>query len=378
MDSTANERSRLHARVSTFIDEITRGARTTDGFDSLALDIAAYQADRVPGYARLLAAASTHPRDVTSLRALPAVPTDAFRFARIAAHAPAEDAVVFRTSGTTAAARGEQALSTTSTYERAAIAWGRWALFFDEPPGLVAVVLGARQGPGADSSLGFMLDLFANRFAARARYVQSKAHDPVDGSAVRGACRDACETGAPVIVMGTSFAFVHALDALGGEGIALPPGSRAMHTGGFKGRSREVAPAALRADIASTFRLDSRAVVGEYGMTELSSQLYEGTLRASRGLEATAQHGVFIPPPWLRVVAAHPETLAPLAEGESGILRFEDLANVDGAIAVQTADVGRCAGGKVELFGRAPGAPPRGCSLAIDELLASSRAPSRS
>jgi hypothetical protein len=176
----------------------------------------------------------------------------------------------------------------------------------------------------------------------------------------------------PTIVMGTSFAFVHALEALDGERFELPPESRAMHTGGFKGRSREVAPDVLRNQIAVSFGLDTRAVVGEYGMTELSSQLYEGTLRARAGFSVpSAAHGLFVPPPWLRVVAVDPETLAPLAPGETGILRFEDLANVDGAVAVQTADRGRCAGGSVELFGRAPGAPPRGCSLAIEELLAS-------
>src|SRR5439155_3604069 len=144
-----------------------------------------------------------------------------------------------------------------------------------------------------------------------------------------------------------------------------PPGSRAMHTGGYKGGSREVAPAALRGDIANAFGLETSAVVGEYGMTELSSQLYEGTLRAARGLPTpSSKHGSFVPPPWLRVVAAHPETLAPLADGETGILRFEDLANVDGAVAVQTADVGRSGGGAVELVGRSQGAPARGCSLA--------------
>ncbi len=76
-----------------------------------------------------------------------------------------------------------------------------------------------------------------------------------------------------------------------------------------------------------------------------------------------------MPPPWLRVVATDPETLQALPDGREGILRFEDLANVDGAIAVQTADRGRCAGGAVELVGRLPGAPPRGCSLAVEELL---------
>jgi hypothetical protein len=371
MDATSEARSRLHARARIFIDESSSGRRTTDDFDTLGLDIAAYQADRVPGYARLLAAARVRPRDEATLRALPAVPTDAFRLARIAAHAPSDDVAVFRTSGTTAQARGEHSLSTTKTYESAAQSWGRWALFFDAPERMTAVILGPRAGAAGESSLGFMLELFADRFATAAHYVQPKEGMPIDEKALSTALGDACRAGAPAVVMGTSFAFVHALDALRGAGFALPPGSRAMHTGGFKGRSREVAPADLRAAIVAAFGLDAGSVVGEYGMTELSSQLYEGTLRALRGLPvASAEHGVFLPPPWLRVVAVDPETLAPLAEGETGILRFEDLANVDGAVAVQTADLGRCRAGGVELLGRSPGAPPRGCSLAMEELLA--------
>jgi hypothetical protein len=373
MDTSAEVRSRLHARARIFIEESAAGRRTTDEFETLALDIAAYQADRVPGYARLLGAARVRPRDVTTVRSLPAVPTDGFRFARIAAHPPSADAVVFRTSGTTASARGEHPLSTTKTYESAALAWGRWALFFDDPAAMTAVVLGPRAGDSGDSSLGFMLDLFADRVAVRSHHVQPSQGEPIDREALVAALDGASSAGAPAVVLGTSFAFVHAMDALGGATFALPPGSRAMHTGGFKGRSREVAPAALRADIARAFGLDTPAVVGEYGMTELSSQLYEGTLRAARGLSTpSATHGAFVPPPWLRVVAVEPETLAPLPDGELGILRFEDLANVDGAVAVQTADLGRCASGVVELVGRTPGAPPRGCSLAMDELLASS------
>ena len=368
MNRAAQERLRLHGRVRGFIEESARGGETSDDFETLACAIACYQADHVPAYARLLAAERVHPRSVTSVRALPAVPTDAFRLARIAAHAPSDDAAIFRTSGTTGAARGEHPLSTTETYECAALAWGRWALFFDAPPALTAITLGA--GPG-DSSLGFMLGLFADRFAVRAHRTTAVRGAPIDGADLAAVCDAASRADAPVIVMGTSFAFVHALDALGGARFTLPPGSRAMHTGGYKGRSREVAPDALRMDIAATFGLDTDAVVGEYGMTELSSQLYEGTLRSRRGLSApSSQHGFFVPPPWLRVVATDPDTLEPLGPSEPGILRFEDLANVDSAIAVQTADLGRCSGGAVELLGRAPGAPPRGCSLAIEELLA--------
>jgi acyl-CoA synthetase (AMP-forming)/AMP-acid ligase II len=181
---------------------------------------------------------------------------------------------------------------------------------------------------------------------------------------------DASKRGAPVLLMGASFAFVHVFDALRDERLVLPPDSRIMHTGGFKGRSREVAPDELRARMATTFGVAESAVVGEYGMTELSSQLYEGTLRAARGAATpSARHGVFVAPPWLRVAAADPDTLEPLPEGEIGILRFEDLANVDSALIVQTADRGRCGVSTVELLGRSPGAVPRGCSLTVEELM---------
>ena len=74
-------------------------------------------------------------------------------------------------------------------------------------------------------------------------------------------------------------------------------------------------------------------------------------------------------PPWARVVAVDPETLAPVPDGATGIARIEDLANVDSAFAVLTQDrVKRVAAG-FELLGRAPGAPPRGCSIALDEML---------
>jgi hypothetical protein len=137
-----------------------------------------------------------------------------------------------------------------------------------------------------------------------------------------------------------------------------------MLTGGFKGRSREVPAAELRAAIAGAFAIPDAAVVGEYGMTELSSQLYEATLVCT-----PARHDVYIAPPWVRVTAVDPETLSPVAAGEVGIARIVDLANVDSAAAIQTADRVRVTEEGVELLGRLPGATPRGCSLAVEEVL---------
>ena len=53
---------------------------------------------------------------------------------------------------------------------------------------------------------------------------------------------------------------------------------------------------------------------------------------------AARRRGVFLPPPWVRVVAVDPVTLDPVPAGHEGIARILDLANVDSAVAVQTAD----------------------------------------
>jgi hypothetical protein len=380
------ERSELHRRVQAFIVESVKGEAPPETFDAIALDIARHQAVHVPAVGRLFGSRGHDLLKTASVRELPALPTDVFRLTRVAAHPPADDVVVFRTSGTTSGARGEHPLSTTATYEESALAWGRWALFFDVPrPEWVIALAPPRGTSSGDSSLHFMMHIFASELAA---HTETHGGDALAGAAPRAsflqpspdklaapgdlvrAVGDASKRGAPVLLMGASFAFVHILDALGNERLVLPPESRIMHTGGFKGRSREVAPDELRARMAAMFGVAESAVVGEYGMTELCSQLYEGTLRAARGVATpSGQHGVFVAPPWLRVAAAHPDTLEPLPEGEIGILRFEDLANVDSALIVQTADRGRCRASTVELLGRAPGAVPRGCSLTIEELM---------
>ena len=95
-------------------------------------------------------------------------------------------------------------------------------------------------------------------------------------------------------------------------------------------------------------------------------------------VESTAV-GLYAPPGYLlcrregSVVAQpfDPTTLEPAPEGADGIARIEDLLNVDSAFAVLTADRVRRVEGGFELLGRAPGAPPRGCSIALDEMLGS-------
>jgi len=361
----------LHARVQTYIHASLRG-EVSEPFDALALALARYQREHIPAIDRLCRARKVDLDAAESAVAIPAVPCDVFRLARVAAHPPSEDLAVFRTSGTSQGptARGEHAFRTTATYELAALSFAE-RLLFPDTRRLHAIILAPPHREQADSSLGFMLDRFTSVLEGPASFHMRAGELDLEGVAAEAARARSAK--APAIVLGTSFAFVHLLDAAKNHDMRLPPGSRAMQTGGFKGRSREVAQDELRRAIAEAFALPEDFVVSEYGMTELSSQLYEDTL-AARFDEArgSARHGVYVAPPWVRVTAVDPISLTPLPMGEVGLGRIVDLANVDSSVAIQTADRVRVLDEGVELLGRAPGAPPRGCSIAIDEMLGAS------
>lgn len=376
----------LHERVQSFArrhcggaDE-SGGAATRDDFEALALDIARFQAQAAPGFRRLLEARGGR---LSALSDIPAVPADAFRLTRVACHAPELDRVRFFTSGTTGAERGTHTMRRTDTYEQLSLAFGKQALL---APGTRAVVvaLATPLTTPPSSSLGYMMARFMEQLdgaplgdgietsfsvASGARWLL--AESGVNLTGLRAAAASATRRGLPVLLLGTAFALVRLVDDLAARRLPLPPGSVVMQTGGFKGRTREVSMEELRALVSTTVEVPRERVVGEYGMTELTSQLYEGTIAESELGRAhpSATAGVYFEPPWLRVVPVDPISLEPVAEGEVGLASFIDLGNVDSAVRVVTQDLVKRTGGGITLLGRQPGAPPRGCSLAVEALL---------
>jgi len=139
-----------------------------------------------------------------------------------------------------------------------------------------------------------------------------------------------------------------------------------MPTGGAKGKAQALDPIALRARVMNAFGIAAHQVVGEYGMTELSSQLYEAHPTRK---DINLVPGVYYAPAWLDVCPVDGETLRPVPAGEAGLARFIDLANIDSAVSVVTQDLIRAHAGGFELVGRQTGAPSRGCSLSTEEWL---------
>lgn len=368
-------------------------------FEAFALRVFARNFETVPAYRAYCVARGRTPATVDAWTGIPAVPTAAFK------ELPLRDQTadverVFRTSGTTRGKqrRGEHHVVDLEVY-RASLRATFEAFLLPDGVRPRVVSLMPPADVLSDSSLAFMITEVMTAFGAAGSHAFADAGG-LDFTALETALA-AVEEG-PVLLLGTSAAFLHWLDRLEETGarFVLPAGSRLMDTGGFKGRGRRVEPASLRAAYGQRIGIPEWACVNEYGMTELLSQYYDDTLR--RRLRAGSPAAEWRPegeiagrtrremtdsmaadpgravggvvrykrgPGWLRSVAVDPETLDPLPAGTTGLLRHVDLANLYGVIAVQTEDLGHVDGRGLVVEGRAAGAPTRGCSIAMDLLL---------
>lgn len=136
-----------------------------------------------------------------------------------------------------------------------------------------------------------------------------------------------------------------------------------METGGYKNRSRTMTKTELHALTTERLGVPPSHIICEYGMSELSSQAYAVTNDTKTTYHSSLVTHHFQFPPWCRSQIISPETGREVADGETGLIRVFDLANVFSVMAIQTEDLAIRRGDGFELLGRAQLAEPRGCSL---------------
>ncbi|MFT5441836.1 MAG: acyl-CoA synthetase (AMP-forming)/AMP-acid ligase II [Myxococcota bacterium] len=359
-------------------------------FETLAIRLFAFQFAYCEPYSRFCEARGITPANVSSWRDIPAVPTSAFKETRLQSFHDAKTIKTFNTSGTTTSRRGALHLDTLALYEASLLPSIERFVFPDIASGQARMpirILAASPAFAPDSSLSHMFGM-----ALDVRGDGNSGYDCPDGvldaeplierlvALDRAYASDS--SAAPVALCGTSFAFVHLLDAFGdakstSAALSLPPGSRIMETGGFKGRSREVSRHELYSALTSQLGIAEDHIVNQYGMTELGSQFYDSQLYEAHasfqsGEEASKEVGPRrkLGPPWVRTRLLDPETGDEAKTGEPGMIVVHDLANTGSTAAIQTADLGRRVtdfDDGFDVLGRAEGADARGCSLAADE-----------
>ncbi len=358
-------RAKLDAEIVAWMQEPLWG-EDDERFESLALALFAHQFEHCAPYRRFCEARGRTPREVARWQDVPAVPTGAFKELALRSFPEAETVHTFRTSGTSTAKRGALHLDTLAVYEASLLPpFVRFLLpdLTAHHPEATLAVLAPSPREAPDSSLSHMFAVAIREIGAEgSRFFVDDGALEIDAllAALAEAPREA-----PLLVCGTAFAFVHLCDALAerGEALALPPRTRIMETGGFKGRSRALPPAALYALIEERLGVPIERIVNQYGMTELGSQFYDSVLVDAEGPRRK------LAPPWTRVRVLDPESGAPVRDGEVGALFLFDLANTGSVAAIQTADLGRRIADGFEVLGRESGAEERGCSIAADVLL---------
>ncbi len=343
-------------RLSSLID--AEAARGFDGsvideelFASLAASLHSLQARRNPAYRSL--AGERAPGD---WRRLPYVPAEAFREFDMSCLEPSERSLVFRSSGTTSGERSRHFHSPSSLalYRKSLLAWLLHHLPGHARQSLLLLTPPSCQAP--DSSLVHMFAQAGGSFGRCRSFgtISPRGSWELDCGRLARAWSEEAGRGRPVVLAGTAFSFVQMLDALPSLE-PLPEGSALVETGGYKGRTRSIPRDQLHARLGEVSGIGPSGIVSEYGMCELSSQAYD--------LRPGDRRRAFRFPPWARFLAVDPETGEEAPEGNTGLIRVCDLANVWSAMAVQTSDLGRVSEGGFELAGRVSDALPRGCSL---------------
>lgn len=354
----------IESRVLDFIRRPGNDAEFAD----LALDVFAYQYERVPMYRRFCDTRAVTPGSLSSYAQIPALPADAFKHGLCEVERPVR---VFLSSGTTSGGerRSRHALASLETYKAAAIAWFDAMVLPDAPGPLSVLVLGPTADTHPSSSLGQMFTWCVERCSNGTSLAALDSDGRVDVPAALGWLEARAGGSAPVMLLAVSSALTAVLEALRDRGSALrlPADSRVVDTGGRKGKARVLSSAGLLKATWRWLHVPAYLTVNEYGMTEMLSQFYDDALesRVAGRLSKRAK----IAPPWVRTSIVDPLTLEPVEAGATGLLRHLDLANWESVSALQTLDLGRALGRGFELRGRAEGAEARGCSALVAEVV---------
>jgi len=364
----------LASRVIEFIRDSTETHACTDTihypslFNELALEVFRFQYQEVAAYQKLCESRSFKADCVSNWWEIPAVISSAFKEFELSSIPQDQRATYFCSSGTTGQNRSRHFHHAESIrlYETSLVSGFKRvmageSLSVQVKPRFLFLTPSATEAP--HSSLVHMFTILGREFAESSLFSGSTDQN---GNWISNfqpsleflelAIRDQH----PVFVLGTAFNFVLLMDQFEDQGItlSLPHGSAALETGGYKNRSRSLSKDELHGSISKWGAIPRNRILCEYGMSELSSQAYDLGLGAD-----LSDPQIFHFPPWARVRIISPETGLEVPDGEKGLIRIFDLANLYSVMAIQTEDLGVRRGSGFEWVGRAAQSEPRGCSL---------------
>lgn len=243
----------------------------------------------------------------------------------------------FRTRGTSGGGRAmvrhtQDGCTVASAAVRSAVA----ELLPDRGAGrrILAMYADPRFSPGSDASMA-VATMLGDSDVPRSRFVGPA--DTGDFSSFVEELRSSEVAGPPLLIIGSAPELLRALDRLSSVGMRfrLPPESLVVDIGGVPQGGVLGPYATLTYACDQVLGVRPWQCVDVYKMVEFATPFLENTAR-----DRVDAPRFKVAPPWTRVRAVDPETLAPLPDGRVGLLAVLDLASLDRPCSLVTDDLG--------------------------------------
>lgn len=338
-----------------------------EDFNQTALQIFAYQFLNNLPFRKFCQQKGKTIRTVKSWKDIPAVPINAFKEVDLTCTPTEEAERYFMTSGTTKGVKGKHFHPTLQVWNLSMKTYFKQR-FMKDTEKIRMGILFPTEDEMPNSSLSRYLALAKQEFGTNESHFLLDENG-IDLDRVIQELEHAERSDEPYALLGASFSFIHLFEQLEkiGRSFRLPPGSKILDTGGFKNQSKEWELDDFYQELSRLLGVPRIDCINMYGMTELSSQLYDSGNEHVPSVKSGPQ--------WLKTRIVNPLTGEEVAEGERGVIVHCDLANFNSVTTILTEDLGMKVGDGFLLLGRVQGTEAKGCSLAVSEFIQAATGP---
>lgn len=336
-------------------------------FNQYALQLFAYQFTNNLPFRKFCQQKGKTIRTVKSWKDIPAVPINAFKEVELSCTPPNEAERYFMTSGTTQGVKGKHYHPTLQVWNLSMKTFFKQR-FMQDTEKIRMGILFPTEGEMPNSSLARYLALAKQEFGTEeSHYLLNE--NGIDLKRLVQELEHAECSGEPYALLGASYSFVHLFEHQGniGRRFQLPPGSKILDTGGYKNQSKEWELDDFYQELSRVLGVRREDCINMYGMTELSSQLYDSGNERVPSVKSG--------PHWLKTRIIHPLTGEEVPEGERGVIVHCDLANFNSVTTILTEDLGMKVAEGFLLLGRVQGTEAKGCSIAVEEFFQAAKGP---
>jgi len=314
--------------------------KSTEDFERIALKIFQHQYRHTSVYKEFCDHLKVHPSTVKNSKDIPFLPVQFFKSHRVISEGLSE-AITFTSSGTTGSISSKHPVANLDLYKES---YRRsFEIFYGNPSELVILALLPSYLEREGSSLIYMVnDLIDQASHSASGFYLNASEELIEK------LKWVEENNQKTILLGVSYAL---LDLIDQQKFQLK-NTLVMETGGMKGKRKELVKTELHEALKMGFGVPH--IHSEYGMTELLSQAY------SKG------DGVFVCPPWMKVLTRDTEDALSYTQGTTGGINIIDLANLHSCSFIATQDLGKLNKDEsFEILGRFDSSDIRGCNLMI-------------